>query len=64
MTACFRIIRNQRRLQVVNMKDRRELLLLLETGDGLIIDWVAIKRVTCGHFDKRYKWTMSKLHIP
>ena len=28
---------------------------LLETEDGLMVDWAAIKRV-CGRFDKRQEW--------
>ena len=42
-------------IKAVNVKDRRDLGLLLEDDDGLISDWAAVKRA-CGHFDKRRQW--------
>ena len=45
-------------LKAVDMKDRRELGTLLEDdtqANGLVVDWVAVKRA-CNRLDKRCQW--------
>ena len=42
-------------LKLVDVKDERELGLLLENEDGLIVDW-AIVKTTCERFHKRRQW--------
>ena len=45
-------------LKAVDMKDRRELGTLLEDdtqANGLVADWVAVKRA-CNRLDKRRQW--------
>ena len=39
----------------MDVRDREQVGVLLETDDGLTADWAMVKRV-CGHFDKRHEW--------
>mgnify|MGYP000300034904 CR=1 FL=1 len=42
-------------LKAIDIKEWRDLGLLLENEDGLISDWAAVKRA-CGRFDKCRQW--------
>ena len=42
-------------IKSVDVRDRKQVGLLLETEDGLTADWAVVKRV-CGRFDKRREW--------
>ena len=42
-------------VKAMNVRDREEVCLLLETDDRLMVDRVVVKRV-CGRFDKRREW--------
>ena len=39
----------------MDVRDREQVGLLLETDDGLTADWALVKRV-CGRFNKRREW--------
>ena len=39
----------------VDVLDCEKVGLFLETDEGLMVDWVVVKRV-CGHFDKQHDW--------
>ena len=42
-------------VKAVDVRDREQVVLLLETDDGLTTDWTMVKRV-CARFDKRHEW--------
>ena len=42
-------------VKFVDVRDREQVDLLLETDDGLTADWAVMKRV-CGCFDKQREW--------
>ena len=42
-------------LKEIDIKEWRDLGLLLENEDGLIYDWVVVRRA-CEQFDKRRQW--------